>query len=644
VTVSCQVQDKSNGSLNTDVTLTGTGFTGTYSVKFNGGGGIVINNFSPSSDGKQLTVRIPVGATGTGTFTVTTPGGTATSTGFTFTVNPPEVSSTFSPKEGPVGTTVTVKGSGFTGADQVGGQVKFGVTPAVNVKVLDDHTLTADVAPGSTGEVVIFVTTSAGTGDSGSSTFNVTNYPTPNLQSASPGSGPVGTLVHLKGSGFTGATQVTFNGTAATPQVVDDSTIDVSVPDGATSGQIVVSNPKFSSTNPVDFIVTPATKPSITSFSPLAGAVGQAVEIKGSGFTGATTVLFNNVEATFSVSNDGLITTTVPLNATTGPITVSGPLGAAVTTTDFTVTASGLPTITGFSPADGRVATPVTINGTGFVGTQSVSFNGTTAPGFTVNSDTEIMVRVPAGATTGPITVQTSAGLATSTGPFTVISADDDFVNALYVAFLGRPGSPAELDGWVADLPSVGRAGVVDGIMRSKEALTRVVDAISGRLLDRPATADDGWVDKLFRRTATEEQVIADIVASPEFAARAQKLFPGDQSDAAFVKALYTLLLNRPADAADVDGWVKALPSSGRAGVAGALVGSAEFRGGAVRTFYGDPALAPLPYQPFFVNLLHRPAPPAPAEVEPWVSGGQDLPSIEAAFASSEEFYRSATR
>jgi hypothetical protein len=77
----------------------------------------------------------------------------------------------------------------------------------------------------------------------------------------------------------------------------------------------------------------------------------------------------------------------------------------------------------------------------------------------------------------------------------------------------------------------------------------------------------------------------------------------------------------------------------GRAGVANAFEGSTEYRSGAVRTFYGDPTLTPLHYQPFFANLLHRSAPPSAAEVNGWVPTGLDLLSIQAAFASGVEFF-----
>jgi outer membrane protein assembly factor BamB len=68
-------------------------------------------------------------------------------------------------------------------------------------------------------------------------------------------------------------------------------------------------------------------------------------------------------------------------------------------------TASGL-SMTGFSPASGPVGTAVTISGGGFVSGDIVRFNGTSAGKSTANADgTQIVARVPAFATSGPITV-----------------------------------------------------------------------------------------------------------------------------------------------------------------------------------------------------------------------------------------------
>src|SRR5436309_9879173 len=77
------------------------------------------------------------------------------------------------------------------------------------------------------------------------------------------------------------------------------------------------------------------------------------------------------------------------------------------------------PTITSFAPTSGPVGTSVTLSGTNFTGATAVTFNGVSAS-FTVTSATTIQVTVPAGATTGPLSVTTPGGTATSTNNFTV--------------------------------------------------------------------------------------------------------------------------------------------------------------------------------------------------------------------------------
>jgi len=77
------------------------------------------------------------------------------------------------------------------------------------------------------------------------------------------------------------------------------------------------------------------------------------------------------------------------------------------------------PTITSFTPSSGRVGASVTISGANFMGATAVTFNGSTAA-FTVTSDTAIQTTVPAGATTGPLSVTTPAGTALSASNFTL--------------------------------------------------------------------------------------------------------------------------------------------------------------------------------------------------------------------------------
>ena len=79
--------------------------------------------------------------------------------------------------------------------------------------------------------------------------------------------------------------------------------------------------------------------PVIISFSPTSGGASTPVTISGKGFTGATSVKFNGTSATFTVSSDTQVNTTVPSSATTGPISVTAPGGPTVaSTSNFTVT------------------------------------------------------------------------------------------------------------------------------------------------------------------------------------------------------------------------------------------------------------------------------------------------------------------
>jgi cytochrome c peroxidase len=152
--------------------------------------------------------------------------------------------------------------------------------------------------------------------------------------------GPVGTGVTITGTTFTGATAVSFNGVAAAFTVSPSGTITTTVPAGATTGPITVTTlgngPLKTTTR---FTVTPA----IASFTPANGPIGTAVTITGTNFTGAAAVFFGGRMATFTVSNSGAVTTTVPFGATTGPIVVTTLDGTATSAASFTVAPGGPP-------------------------------------------------------------------------------------------------------------------------------------------------------------------------------------------------------------------------------------------------------------------------------------------------------------
>jgi hypothetical protein len=86
----------------------------------------------------------------------------------------------------------------------------------------------------------------------------------------------------------------------------------------------------------------------ISSFTPTAAAPGITVILTGVNFTGATAVQFNGTASTsFVVNSNTQITTTVPVGAKSGPISVSTPLGTYISASNFTV----IPTAQGQVPA-----------------------------------------------------------------------------------------------------------------------------------------------------------------------------------------------------------------------------------------------------------------------------------------------------
>src|SRR5207253_1855455 len=120
--------------------------------------------------------------------------------------------------------------------------------------------------------------------------------------------------------------------------VTSDTAIQATVPAGATTGPLRVTTPDGTATSASSFTVVKP--PTIASFSPASGPVGTVVTISGANFTGATSVTFNGVGATFAVTSATSIRATVPATANSGPVSVTTSAGTATRANSFTVTAT----------------------------------------------------------------------------------------------------------------------------------------------------------------------------------------------------------------------------------------------------------------------------------------------------------------
>ena len=401
------------GAPGISVVIQGGKLLGATAVKLNGTAAAFTVN-----SGTQITFTVPANAT-SGAISVTTPAGTATST-TSFMVTPRITG--FTPASGAVGASVVINGANFTGATAVafnGTAAAFTMNSAVKI--------TATVPAGAT-TGKIGVTTPAGSAIS-SANFAVAAT----ITSFSPTSGAPGTHVTIIGSAFTGATAAKFNGVAAAFTVNSSTQITATVPATANTGPISVTSPGGTATSAATFTVAPR----ITGFTPGSGKVGASVVVNGANFTGATAVTFNGTSAVFTVNSAIKITATVPAGATSGKIGVTTPAGSATSAATFSVA----PTVNSFSPAGGAPGTSVTITGATFTGATAVKFNGLAAT-FMVNSSTQITAAVPANATTGPISVTTPGGTATSATSFTVAPRITSFTPAS-----GAPGTSVAING-----------------------------------------------------------------------------------------------------------------------------------------------------------------------------------------------------
>ena len=175
----------------TTISITGTGFSGATAVTI---GGTAATSFTVVSDTSITAITPAHASAGSVNLVITAPGGTLTETSaftYTATTTIPTVTA-ISPIYGPVSTstTITITGTGFTGATAV----TIGGTAATSFSVVSNTSITATTPASSTiGQVDVLVTTPSGTsssvtGDKYNFAAAATTIPLP-IFSASPNSG-----------------------------------------------------------------------------------------------------------------------------------------------------------------------------------------------------------------------------------------------------------------------------------------------------------------------------------------------------------------------------------------------------------------------------------------------------------------------
>ena len=229
--------------------------------------------------------------------------------------------SSLTPNTGAVSTSVVIAGTNFRDA-QGSSKVTFNGV-ASTPTAWSATSITAPVPTGATtGPVVVTVGGQASNGV----TFTVT--PAPSIVSLAPNTGAIGSVITISGANF-GPTQgngsVKFGATTAAVSSWSPTTIVVTVPTGATTGNVVVTAAGGVASNGVTFTVTPA--PAITSVAPTAGGgFGSSFTITGTNFgstQGNGGVTLNTVPATVSSWSATSIVAQVPSGVTTGNVVVT---------------------------------------------------------------------------------------------------------------------------------------------------------------------------------------------------------------------------------------------------------------------------------------------------------------------------------
>jgi hypothetical protein len=336
-------------------------------------------------------------------------------TNLTYELLPGVFISSFSPTSGPVGTQVTVIGSGFT--NLLGVSFSNGTVSATTVNAIDDTSFVVAVPiNATTGKICIlaannqtycsgtdFVVTTlptfcAAVNPSGTLNFNSNwqqEFIPPGLSAMFQFNGQAGQTYAINTCNSTGGNDTKFRiydllgnlvGTADDNGPYCNSRLASIDFAPATTGTyyLVVSdydcNP-ISQTVTLDYQLKSLT-PSIISFTPTSGAINTIVTITGTELLNTTQVSINGVVCNnLVVQNNTTVSFTVAPGTTTGLISLTTPNGTAISATPFTVI---VPVCNLNAFVNVRGGATVSINFTNGVAPYSVNIDGSV---FTSNAN-----------------------------------------------------------------------------------------------------------------------------------------------------------------------------------------------------------------------------------------------------------------
>lgn len=300
-----------------------------------------------------------------------------------------------------------------------------------------------------------FYSTSSYASSGWEATLSCTAPTLPTITSFTPTSNLAGTEVIVTGTGFLEVSTVAFNGTSATYEVINATSIKATVPFGGSTGKISVTNSIGTGQSTTDFVYLDGV---VIGNTDLTTCNTKYYDPGGNGDYSTnqnfTQTIYPETDGkliqiefqSFDLENyddylyiyDGTSTNSSFIGSYTGttlPPTIKASNNAGALTIQFrsdyytvksgweaTITCEdpSAPTISSFTPTSGLAGTEVSLFGTDLATASEVTFNGTSATFQVINSN-EIRTFAPNNGTSGLITVTNSVGSATSTSSYTYV-------------------------------------------------------------------------------------------------------------------------------------------------------------------------------------------------------------------------------
>ena len=332
--------------------------------------------------------------------------------------------SSITPTTGPIGSTVSVNGTGMstvTGTKVGGVSAAFAIVSPARL----DVTIPVGAANGS-------IEVSAGSSVAlSAASFSVAGIPIPVIATVTPASVLPGGRITLTGTSFDQVSQARLGVVTLTLVSRTATTLVLSIPAGAATNFLtLVDNSAVVRQSTIQ--VTVLVPMTVTAFSPTTVARGQALSVNGSNLNRAASIIFGGGATGAVASHTGstALMVVVPVSANSGAFTVSGGgSDIAVSGTSLTVVDPIVVVPTTYTVA---VGANVTLAGSGLTEVSGVTVGGSAATVVSLSA-TQLVFTPPTGIACGSIALQSLSQPAVFAGSVlvgtgcTVRTADVEF-------------------------------------------------------------------------------------------------------------------------------------------------------------------------------------------------------------------------